>query len=204
MNKLLIASLILIILVFTVAFFYQSKPRVKILSNITELNSLFTPYMESEVNSHLKYIDCNPKNYYYNDSFVCFICNDFDACFGYAWVTREEGKLKMNIVNAKLENVKIFSSKNADFYLNGLASKFNCNTVNNSALSCDFSIYIVFKEERPSILLLDNANFNKISERICNNFNETLIECYENICNCTNNFQIRNENGEIWYYYAFA
>jgi len=49
MNKLLVASLVLIILMSIVVFFYQLKPRVKILSNTTELYSLFTPYMESEV-----------------------------------------------------------------------------------------------------------------------------------------------------------
>jgi hypothetical protein len=205
MEKTALVGIIFIALVILLASysytFLLRKPKIKILSNVTELYSLFTPYMENHVNTHLNAVNCIPTQYYYTNSYVCFICNDFDACFGYGWVLRDEGE-RMNPKGiVKLENIKKFSVKNADFYLNGLGTKFNCNVKNASALSCDFSISIVFQEGKivPTILLSDRSMFNKAYEIICRNFNKTAVECSGNTCICGDMRVRLTENGEIFY-----
>ena len=71
-KKVWIGGVILIVLtIILIAYpsLYPSpKTKVKTLSNVTELYSLFTPYMESYVNSRVQAIECQPNRYYYNEN----------------------------------------------------------------------------------------------------------------------------------------
>jgi hypothetical protein len=192
-----------VFLILSVSYWQIFLParHIKTLSNITEPYSLFTPSLKNQIDAHLSAIDCIPMQYYFDDSYVCFVCDDFDACFGYGWVLREGGK-KINPTGiTKLENVKKFSVKNARFFLDDLTDKLNCNVKNTSTLQCDFSVFIVFQkwETTPIILLLNRSNFSKASEVICTTFNKTLAECSNNVCACGNTVVYLKENGEIFY-----
>jgi len=210
-----IGSIVLIVLILAVAYFglyyHPSRPKIRkeTLSNITELYSLFAPYMKSYVTSHLQGIECQPNEYYYNDSCVCFLCKKFDVCFSYTWVNLTGGE-KMNPREAPyLTNYETFDSKVADFYKDRLATNLNCKPRNKSALSCDMSVSFILLEKDVKMFLLDQTNFESVSEFICNNFNKVSLECEENVlgihpelkysCRCENIVIWLKENGEIDY-----
>lgn len=126
-KKVWIGSIVLIVLVIIGVTYFSlylpSKPRVKTLSNVTELYSLFTPLMQNYVSLHLNSIECYTNEYYYNNSNVCFVCYDFDACYRYAWVNRTGGQ-KMNYFGMYCKGGNHKTRLN--FYSFGVAKLLNC------------------------------------------------------------------------------
>jgi len=97
------------------------------LSNITELYSMFTPYMKMNVDYHIKAVNCEPDKYYYRGESICFVCENYDACFGYSWVNRDSNK-KMNPNTSELYGV-YDTDTIVNFYSLGLAKKLGCTCV---------------------------------------------------------------------------
>jgi len=177
-------SNILIILILVIAFFFImffifliQEPEQGYLTDIEKLYSLFTPYMESWVDSHLEKINCKPNEFYIASKEICFNCNKFEACFGYASV-RRTGGMKMNPKGKPyLKNVKEISLEVADFYKEGLASKFDCQKKNKNILECDEGVSFVKNDSEFDMILRDQNEIEKIAQTICSHFNKEFSGC---------------------------
>lgn len=143
MDKRVIVFIILIIVF--LAFFYNPMGlKTEILTNVTDLYSLFTPGTEKYVTYYTKGIKCEPKEYYYVDSQICFLCDKAKPCFEYVWVERT-GVLKMNIKNISLIE---FVDKQTEysFYSFGISDLLNC--VCNEECICEDGIRLVSEETK--------------------------------------------------------
>lgn len=184
-KKNLVLSLIFVLLIFFISsflYFYYfhflpSKP--KYLTNITELYSLFTPYMERHVNYRLKAVECQPNKYYYDDSAVCFVCGGIDACFGYAWVNIN-GEERTNPKGLP----KLFGKYNADteisFYSYGVSKVLNC--VCEKECICKDNIKVIEGKYGIKFIFPEDINIEESIKKIaidlqmgdCTFFNRTL------------------------------
>jgi hypothetical protein len=131
LDKTIKKNIILILFIVVLIFFfylilYGIRIKPAILSNVTELYSLFTPTMESFVNLHLEPITCQKNEYYYNNSSFCFICGKFDTCFGFSYVIRERGKTEMNPTSTIYLNGEYDNLTALNFYSSGLDRFLNC------------------------------------------------------------------------------
>jgi hypothetical protein len=125
---------ILLIIAFLFFFIYPLiHPKVNYLTNTTELYSSFTPYMQDWVNFYLQAINCEQKKYYYLNESVCFACQNFDACFGYAYVNRSEG-VRMNPMGKPLLSTEM-PSIIFPFYSFGVTNIINCS-YNQKEMEC--------------------------------------------------------------------
>jgi len=165
--------LILFLLIIVIVYFgfYSYKPKVKILSNITELYSLFTPYMEETVNSNLKLIDCEPNKYYYNDSAVCFVCNDMNACFGYGWVNRAEGE-KMNPMGLPYLSEECDINTKMSFYSDGFSKLLSCRC--DKECVCEDNIKARLKDEEIILTFPGNITQKQKSREVIFTFPENI------------------------------
>jgi len=136
------------------------KPKIKTYSNVTELYSLFTPYMKSTVNYRLQAINCQPNEYYYENSSVCFVCNDMHACFGYGWVIRAGGE-KMNPKGVPYLSGKYNRDALINFYSWGLAKELGCSC----EMGCECSEGIKVRLEDNIVIFSFPENYN-ITKRI--------------------------------------
>jgi hypothetical protein len=185
----LIIFLIIILLSTACVFLFYQKSQEKFLTNTTELYSLFAPYMEETVNYHLRAINCQPTKYYYENSSVCFVCDNMDACFGYTWIMK--GSMKMNPWGTPfLKNIEKISVKIADFYKDSLASRFNCKLFNDTMLRCDYGLFFQLEKGKRNvnILLEDTTSFDEVADIICNILTGNNANCTQDICRCENSF----------------
>jgi len=130
-KKNLISFIIFIILISLFSsflyFYYFVRPseKPKYSTNIEELYFSFTDYMKDEVNSHLQLLSCEPKEYYYDNSNLCFVCGKIHACFGFGWVYRS-GKQKMNPKSPFFLSGEYSQEEELNFYSENIAKLLNC------------------------------------------------------------------------------
>jgi len=168
MKKFLIGSIVLIVLIIIIAITYPGlypspKTKVKTLSNVTELYSLFTPYMKTQINSRLQSIECQPTKYYYNDSSVCFVCNEIDACFGYSWVNRT-GDKKMNPKCTSFLSGKYSKEDKLNFCSCGIARLLDCSC--NEVCNCKQGMEVSLTDGFVSFTFPMNVDLKEKIEQI--------------------------------------
>lgn len=186
MKKILVFIIFLFIVGIGIYWQQFYKPRIKTFSNITFLYSLFTEYMKHNVEYRLSLIDCEPKEYYYEDSSVCFVCDKMDACFGYTWVNRSSGN-RMNLKDLPyLKNYKKIDVKVADFYNDRLASFFNCKEKDEKTLECDYTVTFVLGEKSVIMTLKNPEELENIARKICESLKKPSLQCSESGCRCDN------------------
>jgi hypothetical protein len=165
----LISAVILFLVLFSLSlyfyYFHFLPQKAKYLKNLSELYSSFTDYMKEEVDYHLKLLGCQPKEYYYEGSNVCFNCKEFQPCFGFALVDMGKGKKFMNIVGSPILKFKKFTVKVADFYYDRLATKFNCKEVKKE-LKCDFNLRFSLENNEVKAFA-EPENLKDIAKTIC-------------------------------------
>jgi hypothetical protein len=206
-NLILFIAFIFLTLLFSsfLYFYYFVHPfrKPKYLTSIEELHSLFTEYMKNEVNSHLKSINCQSKEYYYDDSALCFICGEIHPCFGYGWVERGKSK-KMNPKGIPyLIRWKEFNVKVGDFCEDGLASEFNCRKINKNSLECENIKFIstnkdnIFKCDEVKIFIGEKDKFKNFVNDFCSRRNGKPNYKTGTLVFCGNYIIELEENGEI-------
>jgi hypothetical protein len=210
MKKRIILIFLSIVIIFFFATFFiflLQKPKPRYLTNISKLYAQFTPYMKTWVDSHLERINCKPSEFYItskeNSKEVCFICNNIDACFGYGLVEREEPGKKMNPKGTPyLKNIKNFTTEIADFYKDGLATKFNCRFLNTNSLKCDYGLIFQLAEDKRdvNIILKDKDIFPEICEIICKELANSKPVYYKGGYVCENSLVIVGLNGDLLMY----
>lgn len=126
-------------------------------SDITELYSSFTPYMEDFVNSHLQAIDCEPRNYYYADSDICFVCNGIHACFDYVLVNWEHGEELSPIGTVRL-NGDYDKRTELDFHSLGFTNGLDCDMDN---YVCESDIGVVIQNSRVIMTLPEETDMRQ-------------------------------------------
>jgi hypothetical protein len=144
--KLFLVGVFLIALIILITYFWLFTPiaRTGTLSNITEVYTLFTPYMEDFVDSYLNVMSCQPSQYYYtNSSKLCFVCGKFDICYGYAMVKRNGSEL-MNPNDLFLAGY--YTKENLlNLYSYGVGNTMNCKCSNDDCF-CDDNVKAVIKD----------------------------------------------------------
>jgi len=145
MKKILIGIVLVALVILSFVFYFRLiflGKETQLLSNTTELYSSFTPYMQSYVSSHLQSIDCIPEKYYYDDSSVCFLCNDIVPCFSYSWVNRTGGE-RMNPYGLYLKG-EYNSDIQLSFYSFGISKLLNCEC--DEECTCEDGVKATFKD----------------------------------------------------------
>lgn len=193
---LLTILVILLVIWGAFSFFQVDKARQgkEIFTDIGVLYSKFSPYMKEQVDFNLKNMKCEPNEYYYENSKICFICKNSDICFEYR-IEKEAENMKKTGKNItirldEIENItyqeKFYLNglpelKNsdydvdyADFYFNGFASAFNCEKgiFGGEELHCDYGVKFVFEEADVVIgdvvmVLEDESGWSDVSSKIC-------------------------------------
>jgi len=135
--------LIVIILIFVVLILVYITIIPK--TTITDFYSSFTPHMEKYVTYLTRAIDCEPKQYYYIDSQLCFLCTKGKPCFEYFWVEREEGP-RMSLKNISLTGYYDKQTEYA-FYTFGISNLLNCKCIEDCV--CEDGIKLYFEEITP-------------------------------------------------------
>lgn len=200
-----IAITLLIFLVSSFLYFYYFhfllKP--KYFTDISKLYSFFTEYMKDEVDSHLQLLNCSPKEYYYDNSNLCFVCRKMHPCFGFGWVNRN-GIEKMNPKGIPyLSRVKGFDVKIADFCEDGLASEFDCRKINENSLECENIRLIsvnrdeIFKCDEIKVILREDGGFKNFAESFCKVKKEEIGKTTESLAFCGRYIIELEENKEI-------
>jgi len=204
-KKNLILSIILFTLFLFVSsflysfFFIRPREETKYLKNITELYSSFTDYMKETVDYRLKLLACEPKEYYYDNSNLCFVCGKIHACFGFGWVNRTGGERMNPKGRPYLTNYEKFGVEIADFYEDGLASLFECVKKDDETLSCVDDIVFVKDDDDVKMMLTDEHKLEDASNRICAHFGNPSPDCRESVCSCGNK-QIIFTNEQLFVY----
>lgn len=188
-KTLVLAIIVILILILLSCFYFYYFYFLPKSARLVELYSLFTDYMKDTVDYRLRLLDCRPKGYYYDDSHLCFICGKVHPCFGFSWVERPQGKL-MNPTGLPYLKFKKFDLKIADFYYDGLATKFNCKKVSSDSLECDYGLkFLLENGEVKMVSTLENLN--NIAKLICETFGISgPLDCRFNqdkqikICKC--------------------
>lgn len=181
--KLLLLFIVAVTTIVIVVFLnFGKKPQIH--TDITELYSYFTGYMERHIDSHLEWLGCEPQQYSDDGSTICFMCEDSHPCFGYGWVNRGREGMKMNPRGLPyLDNVGSVGGlkvKFVDFCHQGLASQFNCQEKESyNELECDkikFSARVgeILRCEKMSIELMEGVDFQNFAEYFCELKNEEL------------------------------
>ena len=162
----LLKILFILLILWGALNFFMPKEDKKVLTNVTELYSKFTPYTKDYVNQKLEYIGCEPKKYYMEDREFCFICNNENFCFIYTFVnTTNERKIAVVDINTTID----FGIKYVDFFTNGLATLFNCKKINNTHLLCDYGLEIDKSHTRfPTLFYYKNTEYkDEILNKLC-------------------------------------
>lgn len=183
MKVLWIGAIILVALVIMIIYLGETvvKTGPKTLSNITELYSSFTQYMKMNVNYRLLAIDCKPEEYYYNES-ICFICDEFDACFGYGWVNRgAEGYLMNPKDNGYLIGDYTIVDETSLNSL-GLSKALGCG-VEGEITECVDGVTLRFEGEKSIFSFPENVNKTKKIEDV---FESMVLDCTFTTYNTTN------------------
>ena len=142
-KRILILSIIIVFLILIIIsslyfyYFHFLPSKTKYSTDITDLYSSFSPYMKSEVDSRLQLLDCIPKEYYYDNSNICFVCGKIHPCFGFGWVSRE-GTKKMNPKHPIFLKGKYSREEELNFYSENIAKLLNCKC--NGECICDSGI----------------------------------------------------------------
>jgi len=182
MKKYLLFLLVLVIL--SCFGYFLISPKVEYLTNTTELYTFFTPYMKEWTDHQLQFLECEDGKYYYKDSAVCFTCDQTDACFEYAWVSRTGGDRMNPKGQAYLTNYKEFTLKMADFYSDGLPSFFECSKKDDKTFECKDGVSFVKVNGKFEILLKDEDKLEDVSRRICDYYEVKFLGCEKSVCNC--------------------
>ncbi len=176
----LILFLIATVLIGALIFLdFEKKPQIR--TDITELYSSFTDYMKEKVDSHLRYLGCEPTQYYEKESNICFVCDKAHPCFGYGLVHRAEGE-KMNIMESFLSETAELEVEFVDFLWSGLASDFNCQKAEKDHLDCDMinfeskPISNTLKYQNVKLKIKEGINFQDFARRFCELRSEGYLE----------------------------
>lgn len=181
--------ILLILLVIWGAFSFfvgEQKEEKKTFTNLTELYSESNPHMKEYMNSSLKEINCEAREYYFIDLELCFICNFGDVCFPFnksRGLNDSEGKLYLT-GSPELKNSD-YGVDYADFYFDGFASAFNCekdSIFGSEGLHCDYGVKFVFEEADVVIgdvvmVLEDESGWSGLSSKICKKFKGEQAIC---------------------------
>ena len=188
MRKLVLFSFVIIIALSAIVCYYSNLhkqlPKQTYLTNISELYSLFTPYMKNTVNYRLQAINCQPNKYYYEDSSICFVCDDMHACFGYTYTLISGKKLMNPKRESYLKNVKRISIKVIDFYQKGLASDLHCNIENDKTLKCEKGIKFILEDGDVKLSIDNTSQFSAVADKLCNYLGEENLVCENFNCSC--------------------
>jgi len=192
--------LILIGLVFSFIHFLKAPspyvPEVtKYLTDIDKLYSSFTDYMTETVDSYLKTIGCKPKKYYYyDDSKICFVCGNTDACFGYAWVTIPEGE-KRNPKGIPLLTGNYNKETEINFYSFGIAKLLNYKC--EKECICDEGIKAELERGLVTFTFPEDVNIKEKVEKIAKlaGYDECKFE--DKDFNCGNLAGIMTSSDEV-------
>jgi hypothetical protein len=178
-----ITALIVLIAIGATYLLYPliSRIRPKTLSNVTELYSLFTPYMLDFVNSRQAAMNCQPTQFYYLDSVnntqFCLVCGKFDICYGYAWVNRN-GVMLMNPTELFL--VGEYNQKTLlNLYSYGVADVLNCDCTNKEC-SCENGITARIAEFGNIFTFPKNVNIMTEVENIARKMGKYPCEAINN------------------------
>jgi len=196
-------KLVILILIFGVATFMFLRPKkAEIIPS--SLLSNFTPAMREFVVSKLENSNCIPLSHYFegNDT-ICFKCEKFDACFGYAWVYRGVEGMKMNPKGKPYLKFSEFDVNVADFYYDGLADELKCKKVTEDTLECDYGVSFVFEDQRVKMKGSEN-NLEDIARIVCRKLVDTSdLSCFQELKSCKcNGLLIRIVGGEVGYVYT--
>ncbi len=191
-KKTLILSIIIgLTLTIFIFFYFRFLVQPKYFTDITELYSSFTDPMKAEVGSYLQSLACEPKEYYYDNSNLCFVCGDIHTCFGYVWVDRREEGMKRNSKYIPyIAGIEEFNVKVADFCKAGLASEFNCQKINENSLECEQIKFIatyeggIFKCEEVRLMLKEEAELKNFANDFCRLREEEIREATESFASC--------------------
>jgi len=163
-KNLILFIIIILILTVTIASFcyWYYFVKQKYLTNIPGLYSSFTDHMKDEVNSHLKLLNCEPKEYYYDDSVVCLVCGKIHLCVEYGLVNRE-GKEKMNPKLPFFLKGECSKEEELNFYSENIAKLLSCKC--NGECLCDDGIKPRAEEHMVIFTFPENVNIKqKIEE----------------------------------------
>ncbi len=172
------------------------------LTNTDQIYSSFTNYLKDTVDSRLQLLNCEPKEYYYDDSYFCFVCDDIYPCFGYGWVNREL-KRKRNPQTIYITGTEEFEVRIADFCRDGLASKLNCQEINGDYLECEKIRFSginrngVFECDEVKLTLKEEIEFKDFAVEFCKVKNEELGEVSESSISCGKYTIMLGENKKI-------
>jgi hypothetical protein len=174
-NKILIMSLFVItagVIASLIFLDFEKKPEVS--TDIKGLYSSFTDYMKEYVDSPLKWLGCEPQQYSDDGSNICFLCEDADACFGYAWGNKGGGAIRVPSGFPYFENTAGLKLKFVDFCFEGLASKFGCQEKDGyNKLECqkvEFSVLKIGKKltcNKIKILLRERVRLEDFAKDFC-------------------------------------
>lgn len=183
-NRLKIIFFCVAILLFLILYYFP-KNQEEYLTNTTDLYSLFTPYMKNYVDCYLDGINCSPEKYYYNNSKICFICDDIVSCFDYLLIERG-GKQKINPHGISLEG-KFKKEDEINFYSLGISKMFNCKF--NEKYICEKGIEMKFNDSSKQVAFIfpKNMTNKEIKNEIEYKMKEKDINCnFINPYNSTN------------------
>jgi len=168
----LLISIIVIFFFITFFIFLIQEPKQGYLTDIEKLYSLFTPDMQSRVDSYLNSIVCKPKEYYIENQQVCFVCKKLDTCFGYVRVQREGGK-KMNPYGRPSLTGKYDENTAINFYSLGIANSLNCKGKGENWI-CNKGRELTFKDNTVILTFPQGSDLHQEIEKISK---EIGIEC---------------------------
>jgi hypothetical protein len=186
-NLIISISVIIFLVLITIAasfWYWYYFVKEKYLTNINELYSFFTPTMEKFVNLHLESIECPKSKYYYNNSYVCFVCGKFDACFSFSSVKRGPD-IKMNPAGNFYLTGKYDNLTALHFYSSGIDKFLNCN----DKLECENGIKAKIEN---NIVTNLKITYNGTSTIINNTLNGTFA-----VFEFPSTFSISDINSEI-------
>lgn len=134
-KRIIFSIVIILILGALLLLSFSSKPKAS--SDLEGVYKSLTEHMKEDIDSHLKYLGCEPEEYYDYGNQICFQCDNCQPCFGYRLVSREDGE-KMNSYGFPLiRNIDRVRVKFLDFCYNGLASGMGCNEIKGNTIECE-------------------------------------------------------------------
>ena len=157
-------AIIVFVVIFVVLLIYYLRRKEGYLTDIEKIYSLFTPDMQSWVDSYLNSIVCKPKEYYIENQQVCFVCKKLDACFGYVWIQREGGK-KMNSYGRPSLTGKYDENTAINFYSFGIVNSLNCKGKGEEWI-CNNGIELSFKNNTVILTFPQGSDLHQEIEKI--------------------------------------
>jgi hypothetical protein len=192
-KKNLILSIIIFFtsIIISFLYFYYSHylpgllEEKKYSKDIERLYSSFTEVMKHQIDYRLKSISCEPKEYYFRNSDICFVCSKIYPCFSYNWVELDGGK-KRNLSKLPYLMGNYSNEDMINFYSFGITKLLGCQC--NGDCVCRDGIKVKF-DKRRIIFLMPKSDIDYINSFILNIAKALNIkECFKEINIPSNTF----------------